>query len=181
MLGVLAIGALLIWTLPALAQGGYGAGQGGGRGTADGDPVRPDPLLTTAGGDLSESEVEALHLALDDEYQAWAVYDQVIADFGAVRPFRSIRSAEAQHIDALVTLFERYGLDVPANDWPGNVPTFGSLPEACAAAVEVETANVALYNQLFGMVDNADLVQVFTALQNASQTKHLPALTRCAR
>ena len=29
-------------------------------------------------------EIEALHDALDDEYKAWATYDQVITDFGAV-------------------------------------------------------------------------------------------------
>lgn len=32
--------------------------------------------------DLTQEEVQALHEALDDEYQAWATYDQVIADFG---------------------------------------------------------------------------------------------------
>lgn len=30
------------------------------------------------------------------------------------------------------------------------------------------------------MVDNADIVQVFAALQAASQTRHLPALEGCA-
>lgn len=31
---------------------------------------------------LTEHEIEALREALDDEYHAWATYDQVIADFG---------------------------------------------------------------------------------------------------
>ena len=146
-------------------QGGYGAGESG------------TPLL---GGDLSESEVEALLMALEDEYKAWSVYEQVIADFGAVRPFTSIQKAEENHIAALVTLLDGYGLDVPANEWLGNVPTFDTLTEACEAGLQAETDNAGLYDQLFSMVDNPDLVRVFTALQRASQDQHLPAFERCA-
>ena len=57
--------------------------------------------------DLDRGEVDALNEALDDEYQAWATYDRVIRDFGKVRPFVSIRDAEARHIEALAGLFER--------------------------------------------------------------------------
>jgi hypothetical protein len=130
--------------------------------------------------DLSQSEIDALRMALDDEYKAWSVYDQVITDFGQVRPFTNIQKAEENHIVALVTLFQRYGLDVPANGWPGNVPTFETVAEACEAGVQAEIDNAALYDQLFGMVDNPDIVEVFTALQQASQAKHLPAFEQCA-
>jgi hypothetical protein len=47
--------------------------------------------------DLTENEIHALNEALDDEYRAWATYDQVIADFGAAAPFSNIRDAEARH------------------------------------------------------------------------------------
>ena len=50
---------------------------------------------------LTEIEIQVLNEALDDEYHAWATYDQVIADFGEVRPFSNIREAEARHINAL--------------------------------------------------------------------------------
>jgi len=49
---------------------------------------------------LNEAEITALHEALDDEYQTWATYDQVIKDFGEVRPFINIRNAQARHIEA---------------------------------------------------------------------------------
>ena len=75
---------------------------------------------------LTESEIRTLHEALDDEYHAWATYDQVIADFGEVRPFSNIREAEARHIEALCTLFARYGLPVPENTWPGRVARYVS-------------------------------------------------------
>jgi hypothetical protein len=131
-------------------------------------------------GDLSESEVDALLMALDDEYKAWSVYDQVIADFGAARPFTNIQRAEENHIAALVTLFDGYGLDVPENEWPGNVPTFSTLTEAYEAGVQAEIDNAALYDQLFGMVENPYVIRVFTSLQQASLTKHLPAFQHCA-
>ena len=59
---------------------------------------------------LSETEIGALAEALDDEYQAFATYGQVIDDFGPVRPFVNIREAEGRHIAALQRLFERYGV-----------------------------------------------------------------------
>jgi hypothetical protein len=129
---------------------------------------------------LSPSEIEALGLALDDEYKEWATYDQVLADLGTIAPFSRIVVAEQIHIDALVTLLNRYGLEVPPNPWPGNVPSFDTRPEACAAGVEAEIANAALYDQLLGMVSHRDIIRVFTALQQASLTKHLPAFERCA-
>jgi hypothetical protein len=145
--------------------------------------VGPGPVVDDGSlGELDAEEVEALLMALDDEYKAWSVYDQVIADFGEVRPFTQIQRAEESHIAALVTLFGRYDLDVPANEWPGNVPTFDSLAAACEAGVQAEIDNAALYDELFSMVkaDNPDIIQVFTSLQQASETKHLPAFERCA-
>jgi hypothetical protein len=142
--------------------------------------VRSAPVVDDIAGDLTESEVDALLMALDDEYKAWSVYDQVIADFGAVRPFTSIQRAEERHISALETLFDRYRLDVPENEWPGNVPTFSSLAEACEAGVQAEVDNAALYDQLFSMVENPAVIRVFTSLQQASLSKHLVAFQRCA-
>jgi len=65
--------------------------------------------------DLTDTELRALHEALDDEYRAWATYDQVIADFGVVRPFINIREAEARHTQALLAVFTRYELPMPEN------------------------------------------------------------------
>ena len=119
-------------------------------------------------------------MALDDEYKAWSVYEQVIADFGAVRPFTGIQKAEESHISALLRLFDRYGVDAPVNEWLGQVPSYDTLAEACAAGAQAEIDNGALYAELFDMVDNPDLIRVFTALQRASETRHLPAFESCA-
>ena len=129
---------------------------------------------------LSETEAHALHEALDDEYRSWATYDQVIADFGEVRPFSNIREAEARHIEALCTLFARYGLPIPENTWPGKVERFPSVQAACEAAVADEIANGELYERLFGTTQRPDILTVLRNLQEASQQRHLAAFQRCA-
>jgi hypothetical protein len=131
--------------------------------------------------ELTENEIRALNEALDDEYSAWATYDQVIADFGAVAPFTNIRDAEARHIEALLTLYALYGLPVPANPWPGKTPSYASLQEACEAGVAAEIANGAMYERLFAATQRPDILIVFRNLQEASQQRHLPAFSRCAQ
>jgi hypothetical protein len=128
---------------------------------------------------LQEGEVRALLDALDDEYQAWTTYGQVLADFGEARPFARIRDAEGRHIDALLTLFERYGVPVPPNRWIGKVPRYESLEEACRAAVAAEVANAALYDRLLAATQRADILAVFRNLREASQERHLEAFRRC--
>jgi hypothetical protein len=208
-LGILVIGALAVWMLPGRAEAGYGGGRGsanngtgfaaeadgvgtgyrGGReqagngvpggqgiGLTDGCAVIDSPA-----GTLSEAEADALRAALADEYAAKALYEQAMADLGSVRPLTSIEQAEEQHITALERMFDAYGLEIPADPVGAQDLTFATLADACAAGVSVETGNVALYSQLLTQVDNPDLIRVFTALQSASQTRHLPALEACAQ
>ncbi len=129
--------------------------------------------------ELTKTEIDALHEALDDEYRAWATYDQVIRDFGDAPPFSNIRDAEARHIEALRHLFDRYGLPVPANPWSGRVQRYASFREACAAGVAAEIENGALYERLLASTQRPDILAVFRNLQEASQQRHLPAFQRC--
>jgi hypothetical protein len=130
---------------------------------------------------LSEAEIHALNEALDDEYLAWATYDQVIADFGEARPFSNIREAEARHIEALCTLFAHYGLSVPENPWPGKVARYASLQAACEAGVIAEIANGEMYERLLGATRRPDILTVLRNLQEASQQRHLAAFQRCTQ
>lgn len=128
---------------------------------------------------LNANEAQALRDALDDEYRAWSTYDQVIKDFGEQRPFINIRDAEARHIEALRVLFERYGLDMPDNAYPGQVASFASVQEACIAGVQAEVDNAALYDRLMRSTEKQDILAVYSGLQRASQERHLPAFQRC--
>jgi len=130
--------------------------------------------------ELSEDEIEALDLTINDEFKAEATYQKVLYTFGEIRPFSNIINAEKKHSDALSEIYYKYSLDIPANDWYNKVPDFDSVQEACQAGVEAEIENVALYDDLFAKVDNQDILAVFTSLRDASQNSHLPAFKRCA-
>lgn len=130
---------------------------------------------------LSETEIQVLHEALDDEYRAWATYDQVIADFGAVQPFVNIRAAEARHIGALHRLYQHYGLTIPDNRHPGKVAHYPSVTAACEAGIEAEIVNGEMYTRLVAARPRADILTVLRNLQAASQQRPLPAFRRCAQ
>lgn len=130
--------------------------------------------------ELTEREIEALFEALDDEYRAWATYDQVIADFGEVLPFFHIRDSETRHIDAIRGLLERHGLSVPGNPWLGRTERYTSVQQACEAGVAAEIANGEMYERLLGVTTRHDVASVLRNLKDASQQRHLPAFRRCA-
>jgi hypothetical protein len=130
---------------------------------------------------LSGAEIQALHDALNDEYHAWAVYDQVLKDFGPVRPFLNIRDSEMRHIQALQHVFRFYNLPIPITPWAtAPVPRFSSLKDASEAGVQAELENVDLYRRILGATERLDILQVFRHLQAASQECHLPAFQRAA-
>lgn len=129
---------------------------------------------------LSPTEQADLLAALDDEYKASATYAQVIADFGEARPFSNIVESERRHADAVAGLLQRHRVPVPSNTWPGRVPRYRSLREACEAAVAGEVENGALYERLLAGTNRPDILTVYRHLQEASQQRHLPAFRRCA-
>lgn len=129
---------------------------------------------------LDATVLEAMNLALQDEYHAELTYLKVINTFGEVQPFYTILFAEQRHSEAIAQLFTNHGLTVPASNWNlGNVPSFGSLTEACAAGVAAELANIALYDELLARDLPQDVRNVFTNVRAASLDKHLPAFQTC--
>ncbi len=155
-------------------------------------PTRPTPsalgnstpganLPAPVDGPVPAEVVAVITAGIMDEWQAYAVYDAVIDQFGAVRPFTNIQRAEAQHANAWATIFERYDLPLPARPVLEELPEIASLADACAVAAEAEIANMALYNTMMTtLADYPDMLQVATALRAASADKHLPAFERCA-
>jgi hypothetical protein len=129
---------------------------------------------------LDEKTQQALIAALNDEYKAKATYQKVIDTFGEVRPFSNIIQAEQHHIEELLPLFTKYGIEVPKDDWYGKVPTFATLQEAYEAGVQAEIENAKMYDEFFKFVKEQDVLAVFKNLRDASQEKHLPAFERNA-
>lgn len=130
---------------------------------------------------LAADNIKALNMALDDEYKSFATYQQVIDDFGEIKPFINIIRSEEKHIEHLRPFFEKYSQKVPANPYLGKVDSYSSVKEACQAGVVAEEENVALYDKIYSFTDDSDLIKVFNKLQRASQEKHLRAFRRCLK
>lgn len=130
-------------------------------------------------GELKKEEVEGLLLALNDEYLATAVYEQVNKDFKDPLPFVNIVEAEKRHAERLKALFAAYKIPVPENPWTGSAAKFKSVADACKAGVEGEIVNRQLYDKLFKSTAREDILIVYRALQRASDENHLPAFERC--
>lgn len=131
-------------------------------------------------GDLDKEEVNGLLLALNDEFLAWATYDQINKDLDNPRPFINIIKAEARHAENLKVLFEKYKIPVPDNKWIGETEKHVSVSGACKAGVDAEIANVELYDKLLKSTKREDILTVYKNLQRASNENHLPAFGRCS-
>jgi hypothetical protein len=130
---------------------------------------------------MREHLIEALTEALQDEYKAHATYQAILDRFGPVRPFVNILESEKRHIQALLSLFTRYQIAVPEDNWPVLIAVPTDLQQACEEGVQGEIENGAMYERLLVMtVEYPDVQRVFRQLQWASQENHLPAFQRCA-
>jgi hypothetical protein len=149
-------------------------------------PPRPGcPRLVAAAaeaGPLGPGQQEAIAEALQDEYRGEATYARVLETLGEVRPFSNVVHAERRHASFLEDLLKSRDLPVPANQWTdAEVPTYSSRQEACAAAVEFEVENVALYDRLLASGNlPEDVETAFQHNRRASLDHHRPAFARCA-
>lgn len=132
-------------------------------------------------GELSEEVISALDEAINDEYKALATYEAVIDKFGSSRPFSMIKGAEEQHIASLKAIYDKYGIEIPVNEWSDTVTVPASLQEACQVGVDAEIANASLYRDRLipAVTEYEDIMLVFENLMNASEQKHLPAFEKC--
>ncbi len=127
------------------------------------------------------SKLEAiLTEAIDDEYKAQAIYRLVLQQFGDIAPFTNIVEAEGRHIEALLTLFRKYDITVPVDEWSTKAVVPGSILDACETGVSAEIENAAMYDKLLSAAaEYPDVQSVLKNLQRASQENHLPAFQRC--
>ncbi|MFP4487308.1 MAG: ferritin-like domain-containing protein [Campylobacterales bacterium] len=126
---------------------------------------------------LSNVEIEALNEAIIDEYEARAYYSAVLARFGDVEPFSNIVASETRHMEALKSLFRKYGVQIPPDEAYFEPPQ--SLQEACKTGVKEEIDNIKMYDRLLSVTDKEDIKNVFYHLQAASFNNHLPAFQNC--
>lgn len=143
-------------------------------------------LPSAASTELTDSALDAILTALDDEYRAIAVYSALVDEYGTDTPFTNIMEAEERHAEALINLLDKYDVTVIDNPYLDGTLSIDPLPEtlqdAYEAGVEGELLNIAMYEDelLPTVADYPDITRVFTSLLTASATKHLPTFTACA-
>lgn len=157
LLGVMLVGALAL----GLAQPRFGYT----------NPVSPTSTLSDQ---AQEALLEAL-VGPVGEYAAYATYDAVIQQYGAIEPYVSIRASEAQHIQALQRQLDKYGVAYPTtNPYLGKITLPANLVSIAEQEVQTEVDNAAMYDKLLAAVQNyPDLTRVFENLKRASLVAHL--------
>jgi len=157
-------------TIPGTGGYGYSRGVKPGQGAGRGGLVL---------GPLSDTEIDGLLRAIQEEYRAQALYQSIVDTFGDAYPFNYIVLSEAQHASQLVRLAQKYGVAVPDANNLGELPEFSTLAAACEAGVDAEIADAALYDEIMPATTHADLLRVYANLKAASLNNHLPAFQAC--
>ena len=99
--------------------------------------------------------------------------------FGFIEPFIHIREAESRHYSMLIPLLEKYGIEVPFNNWAFKIEVPKTYIECCELGVAEEIKNIAMYDNLLSHTQEEDIRDVLFKLQAASFNNHLPAFRNC--
>jgi len=132
-------------------------------------------------GDLNAAETESLLYVREEEKLAKDVYSALYAKW-SLAVFQNISRSEQTHMDAIMTLLDRYGLADPASSQAGmfNDPTLQrlyteldaggnlSLGDALKAGAAIEEIDILDLQSRLAQVDNPDIIQVFNNLLNGS-------------
>ena len=195
---VLNVTATLLFGLTALLGRGPGPGSGSGSGNGNGSgnggpsgtPCAACQVTTPATTPLSATEKESLLYMREEEKLARDVYNAFYTRYG-LRVFSNIATSEQAHMDAVLTLLNRYGLADPAAAAPGVFNNDdlqalyddlidqgnASLTAALQAAALIEETDIADLQDGLGLINHADLRAVYNNLLRASQN-HLRAFSR---
>ena len=187
---LLNVSATLLFALTALLGRGPGPGSGNGNGGPSGTPCAACQVADPAATSLSATEKESLLYMREEEKLARDVYNAFYDRYG-LRVFSNIAASEQAHMNAVLTLLNRYGLADPAATTPGvfnnadlqalydDLIAQGnqSLTEALRAGVLIEETDIADLQDGLALTTHADLRAVYANLLRASQN-HLRAFSR---
>lgn len=120
-----------------------------------------------------------LTLAILDEYNASATYQAILDSYGYIKTFSNIKLAEETHIELLIPLLEKYGVEIPDRILIESIQLPVSLSEAYTTGVEAEILNIALYESYMNESLPDDIKEVFLKLIEGSE-HHLSAFEKNA-
>jgi hypothetical protein len=163
-------------------QSEAGNGYRGGNEQASGNVDHGNSNLPAA-SDLSEAEAADLMFNIEEEKLARDVYT-ALYDLWGHPSFKNIASSEQTHMDAILELVERYGLENPAaNTGAGEfsdselqslyTALFAQGSESLLSALQVGATieDLDIYNlqNSIAMTDNADIAYVYQNLMSGSE------------
>lgn len=120
---------------------------------------------------------EMLIYALEDEYRAKEEYLYVIETFDVSQPFSRIIESEETHIQLLLPLFEKYGIEVVNPNAIDHLIPADTLEETFEIGVIAEINNIAMYDKFLEQDLPDDIREVFIRLRDSSYN-HLTAFER---
>jgi len=201
---IVTVAASPVWAVGDKVRSDKAAGPAGETGDGDGQASRGTPVGESAQllsvqeevtgkknqpgttVNLTQTEIDALRFMREEEKLARDVYSELatVWDLGV---FWNIAESEQQHMDAVLDLLEKYGIEDPAlgpgefynEDLQGlynDLMAKGglSLIDALEVGVIIEVTDIEDIEYYLKLTDNKDIIQVFTNLLNGSEN-HLAA------
>ena len=117
---------------------------------------------------------QMLTYAIQDEYLARAEYELIIGEYGSIRPFTNIMSAEERHIEWVAEMFDEYGYSLPKDTANLYVALPADLRSSFQTGIQAEIDNIAMYESFLAEDLPADVRDLFERLKRASEN-HLRA------
>ncbi|MGB5618900.1 MAG: DUF2202 domain-containing protein [Desulfobacterales bacterium] len=201
---IVTVAASPVWAVGDKVRSDKAAGPAGETGDGNGQASRGTPvgesaqLLSVqedmtgiknqsgATASLSEKEKEALLFMREEEKLARDVYLALEEKWG-LAVFSNIAESEQQHMDKILYLLGKYGLQDPAlgpgyftdnylQDLYEELMAKGvlSLIDALEVGVIIEVTDIEDIENYLELTDNNDIIQIFTNLLNGSEN-HLEA------
>ncbi len=117
---------------------------------------------------------QVLRIAVYDEFRAYETYCEMIDKHGENETLHKVIESEQTHYSALITLLEKYEVEVPINDWYEKICLPSTLVECYEIGVAAEIENIAMYDHLLEYTDEEEVREILYKLQAASYNSHLP-------
>ena len=146
----------------------------------------PVPVTVSDTSTLNSTEAEALLYMIEEEKLARDVYTYLADKYGTAI-FVNIAVSEQNHMDAVMQLIEKYGLNITLGDYGefnnehiqelyDQLIAMGnqSLEEALKVGALIEETDIKDLQEWLSKVDNPDIIQVFEYLMRGSRN-HLRA------
>jgi len=176
-LGMTVIGILAAGLVACAAEGASAAAA-----DVSALPAQAGALVSqTVVGELTEAEADGLSFMREEEKLARDVY-LVLYEQWDLPVFQNIANSEQTHMDAVLTLLERYGLDDPAAGDTGvfTAPALQalydelvatgsrSLADALRVGAAIEEIDILDLEERVAQTERADIRQVYENLTNGS-------------